>query len=851
MVAFSKLQLLFTAAVAVLPTVLAVPVTSSLEVVHPFKRQNDVSLTQRYDTILSNVELNEYATTLYQNFRSKDKKRTFLRKPYMNLADAITTVKPNLTINSAEIYLYADLLQYAGNTAVEMPKRTTLYIFAREVSALATKPGPMTIKYDGSIVVFFATPELPAKFPVKFVDATGGVHQIAITVPGDAYGVVVEVTAKGPTPVPEPLDGPDFALESMDYMGDLSLTAETFVEDDLPRLLQFQQVLATSWRTTNPQLALKIYDFIVKTTKDSVPALPIYKQAITSLSNLRLITDPLQQYIPNLDISQIKEVLDDHLAVAQTFEESFNEFSKQQANAQTAVDTALDAFTNSKLAVDKYKFLEGQAKARLEFAVQAMNDAVYNYNQTYNQLDLRLKTFQSGIAKYATDQTGKLILNIFMAIGTIALSVGAGAIGVAALPATAVGGALPYKDISSAMEVLKAAGSSTDSMKAAADSIKYLADNIGKALTTMATTMVTLNTLLSTTIPALKPDGFTVKSYEIPVDPLDRVDVINLSANWDNWRVMNELSWSKMPEAQKNIAGASDYYATLYQISNNGKAVVAAQAAYIQVFDDYMEAAVNLQTAQSQNKVLQGAVSRIKDPLVFQTFKRAMFDRLIAVRSWVAVEFNDYASAYQYYTLSTSPPAFVPVMSPASYYTSAVADLQSDATHAQATFRSQIQTFSISSTDTKTVFGANWKNDLQSLSGLTFSIPSNSSIFSSVSRVRVQKLRCYLIGSKSEEVHTTLTISGSFEDKGLSYPYNPLKFVSDSTPLRFYYVPSVNDPNEANVNLIRQDGLYARQNVFMTPSPFGVWNIKVENAAAALQGVNKMVLLVTAEVTHH
>ncbi|EPS44438.1 hypothetical protein H072_1539 [Dactylellina haptotyla CBS 200.50] len=851
MVAFSKLSLLLSATAVALPSTFAIPLTSPRDLVQYSKRQNDPALAQRYDAILSNVELNEYATTLYQNYRGKDSKRVFLRKPYMNLGEAISTVKAKITNYSAEIYIYTDLLQFAGNTAIEVPKRTTLYLFAREVSALASQQGAMTIKYDQSVVVFFATPELPGNFPVKFMDAAGGTHEISITVPDDAYGVIVEVVAGGPTPTPEPVDAPDFALKAMDYMGDLSLTAETFVEDDLPRLLQFQQVLATAWKASNPQLAMKIYNYIVKTTNNSAPALPIYKQAITSLSKLKLISDPLQKYVPNLNISQIKLVLDDHLAVAQTFEESFNAFSQQQANAQTAVDTAMDAFTNSKLAVEKYKFLEGQAKARLEFAVQAMNDAVFNYNQTYNDLPLRLKTFQSGIAEWATDQMGKFLLNVFMAVGTIVLTIGAGAIGAAALPATAVGGSLPFKDITSAMNVIREAESATDNVKAAADSIKYMVDNISKALTMMASTMTTLNTLLATTLPALKPEGFQVKSYNIPVDPLERVDIINLSASWDNWRVLNELSWSKLSESQKKIDGAAEYYGALYALSNNGKAVVAAQAAYIQIFDDYMEASVNLQTAQAQNQVLQGAVNRLQDPLVFQTFKRAMFDRLIAVRSWVAVEFNDYASAYQYYTLSTEPPAFVPVMSPASYYTSAVADLQSDATHAQTTFRSQIQTFSISSTDAGNIFGTNWKNDIQTLSGLTFSIPTNSSYFSSVSRVRVQKLRCYLVGSTSEEVRTTVTISGAFEDKGLSYPYNPLKFVSDSTPLGFYYVPSSNDPNEANTNLIRQDGLYARQNVFMTPTPFAVWNIKVEDAAKALQGVSKLVLLVTAEVTHH
>ncbi|KAK6503724.1 hypothetical protein TWF481_008728 [Arthrobotrys musiformis] len=850
MVVFSKIGYLLAAASAIFPSILAAPLTSPRELAILHKRENDAALVERYDTILSNVELNEYAKTLYENFRSKDSKRVFLRKPYLDLADAIELVKTSLGTNSAEIYLYCDLLQFAGDKAIEMPRRTTLYIFAREVSALTAKPGPLVIKYTQSVVVFFATPGLDENFAVKFVDSDGGIHEMNITVPKNSYGVMVEVVAGGPAPTAEPVTAPGFALNSMDYMGDLSLTAETFVEDDLPRLLQFQQVLATAWRATNPALAMKIYDFIAKTAEGSTAALPIYKQAVTSLSKLKMISDPLQQYVPNLDISQIKEVLGDHLAVAQQFENSFNEFSKQQQSAENAVNTAMDAFTNSKIAVEKYKFLESQAKSRLEFAVQAMNEAIYNYNNTYNQIPLRLKTYQSGIAEYATSQTGRLILNVMIAVGTIVLTIGAGAIGATALPASAVGGSLAYKDMGTALQVIKNADTTTDAVRGAVESIRYMVDNIGRTLTTMASTMTTLNLLLGTTVPALKPNGFEVKTFDIP-DPLDRVDMINLSAAWDNWRVLNELAWSKMPEAQKRIDGASDYYAALYSLSNNGKAVVAAQAAYIQVFDDYMEASVNLQTAQSQNKVLQGAINRLQDPLVYHTFKRAMFDRLIAVRSWVAVEFNDYVSAYQYYTLSSSPPAVVPVMSPASYYSSAVADLQSDATNAQSSFRSQFQTVSLSSTDPDSVFGSNWKNDLKSLSGLTFSIPSNSSYFASTSRVRVQRLRCYLIGAEAEEVRTTITISGAFEDKALSYPYSPLKFVSDSTPLRFYYVPSQNDPNDANMNLIRQDGVYARQEVFMTPTPFAVWNIKLSDAAKVLEKVTKMTLLINAEVSHH
>ncbi|EWC46096.1 hypothetical protein DRE_04670 [Drechslerella stenobrocha 248] len=853
MVAFLKLQLLLSTAIAALPYASAFPAALpgpvGLE-----SRRNDIALSQRYDEVLSNVQLNEYAATLYQNFRSKDQKKVFLRKPYLNLEDAIDMVKPNLTIKSAQIYLYCDLLQFSGGKPVEVPKRTTLYLFAREVSQLSSEPGPLTIKYDQSVVIFFATPDLPNDFPVKFVDAAGGVHELSLNVPRDSYGVLVEVMAGGAPPTPRPFGAPDFALEAMDYMGDLSLTSETFIEDDLPRLLQFQQVLATAWRPTNPQLAMKIYDFIARTTTGSTAAMPIYKQAVSSLSKLRMITDPLQQYVPNLDITQVKSVLDDHLTVAKVFEDSFNSFSQQQADAVAARDAAMAAFTNSKAAVEKYRFLETQARTRLEFAVNALNEAVWNYNNTYNGLALRLATFQSGIAEYATDQTGRLLLTVFVAAATIVLTVTSAGIGIAALPASAAGGVLPYTSMASALKVITTAGSASDNgVKAAADSLGYLAGNLRGGLAALTTTMTTLNALLTITLPALKPNGFGVAIHGIPTNPLERIDAISLSAAWDNWRVLNEMSWAKLSDGQKKIDGASDYYASLYALSNNGKAVLAGQAAFIQVFDDYMEASVNLQTAKAQNAELQRAVDRLENPLVFQTFKRAMFDRLIAVRSWVAVEFNDYAAAYQYYTLTTNPVQRVPVLSPASYYSAAVAELQSDATHAQTSFRSQVQTFSLSSNTAgvEDVFGANWLRDLQTPAGLTFSIPSNSSHFATVSRVRVQRLRCYLIGSQAEEVRLTLTISGSFEDKELLSPYGPRKFVSDSTPLRFNYVPSKNDPNEANTNLVRQDGMYAGQRVFMTPTPFAVWTVKVADAARVLRGVKKMVLLITAEVSHH
>ncbi|KAJ6256327.1 hypothetical protein Dda_8825 [Drechslerella dactyloides] len=852
MVAISRLPLLLAAIAATFQSGVALP-TASLHHTNLIERQNDVALSQRYDEVLSNVQLNNYTSTLYQNLRSKDEKKVFLRKPYLNLADAITTVTPKLTGKSAQIYLYCDLLQFSGKKPIEVPMRTVLYLFAREVSALSAEPGPMKIKYSQSIVVFFATPELRSFFPVKFVDSNGGVQDVLVNVPKDAYGVMLEVFAGGSQPKQKPIDSPDFALEAIDYMGDLSLTSNTFVEDDLPRLLQFQQVLATAWKPTNPELAIRIYTFIVKTTVNSKPALPIYKQALSSLSKLRMITDPLQQYVPNLDITQVKNVLDDHLEVAQTFEESFNSFSQQQASSQAAVDVAAVAFANSKSAVEKYKFLEMQARSRMEFAVVALNDAVWNYNNTYNDLSLRLATFQSGIAKYATEQTGKMLLTVFIAAATIIMAVGSAGIGLAALPATAAGGALPFKNMVEAYKVIQSTSSSSESVKGAVDSLKYLVDNLQKGLTALATTTNALNTLLVTTLPALKTNGFTVTSYGIPIDPLERVDAINLSASWDNWRELNELSWQKLSDSEKKIEGASNYYASLYALSNNGKAVVAAQAAYIQIFDDYMEASVNLQTAQAQNAELERAVGRLQDPFVFQTFKRAMFDRLIAVRSWVAVEFHDYAAAYQYYTLSTDPLTSIPVLSPASYYASAVADLQSDATHAQTAFRSQIQTFELSSSDKTAVqiFGENWQSELQSPAGLTFSIPSNSSYFDAVSRVRVQRLRCYLVGSNSKEVSVTLTISGSFEDKSLRAPYKPLKFVSDSTPLRFNYVPSKNDPNDENPNLIRQDGLYAKQNVFMTPTPFAVWNIKIADAVGVMKGAERLVLLITAEVSHH
>jgi hypothetical protein len=293
------------------------------------------------------------------------------------------------------------------------------------------------------------------------------------------------------------------------------------------------------------------------------------------------------------------------------------------------------------------------------------------------------------------------------------------------------------------------------------------------------------------------------------------------------------------------------------ELTIRAQAVLKSQQAVTTSATAYSTALCQRLLAQRQTQRLQKLLGQLQgDPFSLRLFKLSMIDRLLSIRSWVAMDFRQYLQAYSWFALSSSKPITIDVMKE-------ITDLQVDASTLEAAFmqaeiqnNSQIRTFRMSTGQISgsLLITGSWSSDLARSKTITFGIDPSSSMFSSVARIRLRSFDIRLVGAKqidatTREIDLSVSLGALMTDLLL-----PSSRVSPSTPSRpqitsattFDYRGNVYDA-EDSFTLMK--GEFKDLNSKILGSPFRDWTISVPKSVN-VSAVTELQLTIECEVTH-
>lgn len=195
-----------------------------------------------------------------------------------------------------------------------------------------------------------------------------------------------------------------------------------------------------------------------------------------------------------------------------------------------------------------------------------------------------------------------------------------------------------------------------------------------------------------------------------------------------------------MQALEEKIDGAREYRTGLQKLCILAKAILAAQAAVTQTSDEYLKTLTHVIDSERQTQRLQAAIDHLEgDPKIFKIYKEALLSRLLAIRTWVDLDFYSYVSAYMYYSLDKISPIQLDPIKPIVYYNSDAALLQAAVVQSEDKARAQLRSFVLSSADGH--LGSSWSTDLPSKRSFSFALNPQDSTFDYFCRVRVLGIR--------------------------------------------------------------------------------------------------------------
>ena len=146
-------------------------------------------------------------------------------------------------------------------------------------------------------------------------------------------------------------------------------------------------------------------------------------------------------------------------------------------------------------------------------------------------------------------------------------------------------------------------------------------------------------------------------------------DTLNATAQWNifdaNVTVMKEsvcvVIYSVTQKTKQcsqlvgfDIPGKDDYILYLRTIVINGKTYLETQANLLKTGNDLATVLLRTRNQQADALRLQRSLAKAQDNNALAVIlKRAMFDRLLDLRTLVFLDFFNYSSAYVYHTLTS------------------------------------------------------------------------------------------------------------------------------------------------------------------------------------------------------
>ncbi|KAK0665601.1 hypothetical protein QBC41DRAFT_282591 [Cercophora samala] len=768
----------------------------------------------------------EYAEAAFLEVKTRT---AYLRSPVQRLDRALAQANrlvsdAKLTAPLRRLVVYCDSLEIPENIKVAHEDRTKdldLRIFTRQLHCLGDPKNALQMNLSITSTLDIFTYSLPVDFAVNFITADGSSMSTPLAIQQDKWGIQVVWT--GETFYTEQCEHSAFDMSTADYLDRLNpdgtVTTGPYINDKLPRLVYFEFLVAASALHTNRKLALEILNWVCNLTA-STATVALNIQA-SSLRNSLILSESHHVFnVPSVNIYASKQVLKSRLIAAKAFEDAFQSFATQDRTRSNFAGMIANMLARSEDAITEYEFLEALARKGYEAAVKANGVAEKRFLENEKSLAKAEKDLNAGIEAWSKKKKQEAVVDFFNSvlgvIGAVVATVGTGGLAAPSIGAAINSGVGMIKTLT---EILKRLKELYEKIKPVIESLRKLAGAVGGVVAALEAAKK-----LRDETAVQRPD-------------MD-LDVFNATALWD-------IFCEQIDDMEKAIAsvdcdGKREYFLALRNLATNGKTYLQTQENLCRRGNDLAVVLVKLklQRRDQSRLTMSSTTTLTQQDAVLDILRRAMFDRLLTIRSLVFLDFQSYSEAYMFHALSPcSPITFSPVQ-PVVDFLDAAAKLQGSVAAFGSRVQIQSRRFAI-----RTLGNAIDADDLRARlsagKSITVSLCPDQVLFNGFSRIRVSRARCYLDGVKTvcstletKTMRLYLKTPGRFSDIALpgAWTDRVSNFVGDARALLFEY--------DLEDGAIICDGEYSQQRDCTLQTPLTEWEISIAPGGLEAKDLN-------------
>ncbi|EYB33338.1 hypothetical protein SNK05_003988 [Fusarium graminearum] len=363
----------------------------------------------------------ELAKSYSESFYHDEPSQTvYVRRACFQLQNVIEEVQEYMKVNNHDylcrLVLYCDTIDLPEELVVgyeDPAKHFELRVFARKVQCQNPSNAlRMHFSIDCQLAIY--TYALQEGFTVRFLFPDREPQPVKLSIDEDKWGIEVNWTEIDF--YIEQQDSRSLDMTTADYLSriksDRTLEKRSFVRynDNLPRLVAYQFLVAATVIRTKPQLALGILNWERKVF--SVPSVNIYAS---------------------------KQVLESRLAASMAFEQAFQNFVAQERASAAMLGQTMNLIAKSEDAMSEYAFLEEVSQKAYRPAQSARESAFQRYNKNNTDLIPLQNAFSKGLDDWVRKEKIEAAKSVFSAcigtIGAIAATVASGGLAAPMVPA--------------------------------------------------------------------------------------------------------------------------------------------------------------------------------------------------------------------------------------------------------------------------------------------------------------------------------------------------------------------------------------------------------------------------------
>ncbi|KAJ2903883.1 hypothetical protein MKZ38_009169 [Zalerion maritima] len=775
---------------------------------------------------------------LYFSLFNVDTRTAWVRAPVVDLSECLRKLVDTAAESNQvprRINVYCDTLVVGAGTTVDINNDSgvILSIYCRKIVSEPRSDGvvlSMTMILNSQLALYANT--LPPGFAAEFILEGGHPSYVPLAIDPSRFGVVVrhagsglQVTQRGP---------PRAEMQYIDYLDilndDGTLSATEWRNDNFPRLLQFQFLVGASLIRLNTRLCLDLLNYVCASTATTFSSAFNYQANALRTSILSQLERSLCN-VPSVNVYLSKEILSARLVAALAFEDAFHDYISQQRTSDNAAVMSTTLLLKGQDALDEYKFLESLSLKAYRAAEKANEESQTRFLASKQSLEVATKAFEEGIETWQAKEKAKAAASVIFGVIAVVAAVAA-TVATAGAAAPAAGPAAAGATASAAASAAQVVGTFAkikevfQKMKEVYKKLEPILKKLKEVAETIQKVVVTLK----------KMDSINDAQEELIQGDMS-TDTFNATAEWNVFDVNVNILRENLDKI--NIKGKDDFHRALKTVVITGKTYLQTQQNLVKMGNELAIVILKKQNEGKAQHRLKMAMEVIgMDGTVVAVLKRAMFDRLLAVRSFVFLDFWNYTSAYLFYSLADDPPISLSAVKPISDYLSDAARLQAAVSSFASTVIVQRKRFIITTLGNAASL-EELRVQLSSTGNVGFDLNAEHPAFAHYCRVRMSKVRCYLEGvtplsaarAAGSSLALVLKTSGEFQD--LDFPRYPTRtsllrsFVGETRKILF--------ETDASSGEILCDGDLGQERDYTLHTPFTDWMVSISGAGLGVK----------------